>query len=240
MIALLFLYVSVALAADPPPDLLRRVLERESATEDERAHYAYRQKVRIEELETNGRKRGEYREARDVIFSPEGKRFEEMVGRPFRTLDRLILTEEDFRDIREVQPFLFTRDTLPLYQTQFKGEETIAGIPCWILQVSPRQILDGQRLFEGLVWIHQQHLAVIRLEGRAVPQMLGKKENLFPRFATTRKLIDGKFWFPERTTADDVLHFRSGSIRMRMSIDYENYRRFGVESKITFDPKEQR
>ncbi|MBI4909124.1 MAG: hypothetical protein HY820_36225 [Acidobacteria bacterium] len=226
-----------AWADEPPAGLLRRVLERETVTEEQRANYAYRQKVHIEELEPGGRKRGEYREARDVIFSPEGKRFEQLVGKPFRSLDRLVLTEEDFRDIREVQPFLFTRDSLPMYQTKYKGEDTTAGFRCWLLQVSPRQILDGQRLFEGLIWVHQQDLAVIRMEGRAVPQMLGKKENLFPRFVTVRKLVDGKFWFPEKTSADDVLQFRSGALRMKMAIDYETYKRFGAESTVTFDLK---
>ena len=60
---------------------------------------------------------------------------------------------------------LFTRDSLPSYQTKYKGEETTAGIRCWLLQVTPRQILDDMRLFEGLIWVHQQDLAVIRGAG---------------------------------------------------------------------------
>jgi hypothetical protein len=79
-------------AAEPPPDLLKRVLERETQTEAVRGNYAYRQKVLVEELEVRGRKRGEYREARDVVFTPEGQRHEQMVGKPVSTLDRLRLT----------------------------------------------------------------------------------------------------------------------------------------------------
>lgn len=224
-------------AADPPPDLLKRVLEKETATSAVRANYVYQQRVRIEELDTSGRKRGEYRETREVIFTPAGERHERMTSKPFNTLDRLRLTEEDFRDIRDVQPFLFTRDQLFLYGTRFKGEEEVEGMVCWVLQVTPRQILDGQRLFEGYVWVSQEDYSVIQMEGRAVPQMLGKQENLFPRFRTVRTKIDGKYWFPYRTISDDVLHFRSGAIRQRMEIEYSGYQQFGSKVTITFEEK---
>ncbi len=218
--------------------MLKRVLERETQTEGVRANYAYRQKVLVEELEVRGRKRGEYRESRDVVFTPDGQRHEQMLGKPLSTLDRLRLTEEDFRDLREVQPFLFTREQLMLYRAQFKGDEQVEGKACWVLLVSPRQILHGQRLFEGLVWVLQDSYAVIRMEGRAVPQSLGlKQENLFPRFTTIRREVDG-LWFPDRTVADDVLEFRNGPLRIRMNIEYREYKRFGAESKITFgEPK---
>jgi len=240
--AILFCICSiVTLAADPPPNLLKLVLERETETSGVRANYAYQQKVKIEELDPSGRKRGEYRESREVIFTPAGERVERMTGKPFHGLDRLRLTEEDFRDIRDVQPFLFTRDQLFLYQTRFKGEETIDGLACWVLQVDPRQILEGQRLFEGYIWVTQTDYSVIQMEGRAVPQMLGKNENLFPRFRTVRKQVDGKHWFPYRTVGDEVLHFRSGDIRQRMEIEYSAYKRFAAESTIRFEkdpPKE--
>jgi hypothetical protein len=91
-------------------------------------------------------------------------------------------------------------------------------------------------LFEGLVWVHQTDLTVVRMEGRAVPQILSRKqENLFPRFTTIRGKVDGR-WFPLKTVGDEILHFRTGDLRMRLEIDYSNYKRFGADSKITFDP----
>lgn len=240
--AILFCICSiVSFAADPPANLLKLVLAQETETSAVRANYAYRQKVRIEELDPSGRKRGEYSESREVIFTPAGERVERMLGKPYHGLDRLRLTEEDFRDIRDVQPFLFTSDQLFLYRTRFKGEETVDGLTCWVLEIEPRQILEGQRLFEGFLWVNQSDYAVIQMEGRAVPQMLGKKENLFPRFRTVRKQVDGKHWFPHRTVGDEVLHFRGGSIRQRMEIEYSAYRKFGAESTIRFekDPLKQ-
>src|SRR4051794_22259183 len=72
-------------AADPPPNLAKLVAERETATEKERAEYTYRQSVTIDELENNGATRGTYQEKRDIIFSPEHERIEQMVGHPINS-----------------------------------------------------------------------------------------------------------------------------------------------------------
>ena len=62
-----------------------------------------------------------------------------------------------------------------------------------------------------------------------------KKEDLFPRFTTIRKPVDGVHWFPIYTYADDTLQFRAGPQRERLRISYSNYKRFGAIS--TFTPR---
>lgn len=224
-------------AFDMPPNLPKRAAQRETEHESERAHYLYRQTVVVEEIGKKGIAEGSYREVREIVFSPMGERSERVLEPARSTLKRLQLTEEDFRDIREVQPLLLTRDMLWLYQTEYKGEETMDGVPCHVLRVQPRQILQGQRLFDGLLWLAQDDFSVVRSEGQAVPQLRGtKQENLFPHFTTVRAKVDGKHWFPVRTYADDTLDFRTGPIRMRLVVRYDGYRRFGAESSITFDP----
>jgi hypothetical protein len=218
-------------AAAQPAGLAKRVAEKEAETEAARSHYTYRQEVTVED--GGG---GVYKEAREVIFSPSGGRSEEFVGTPTNQLKRLSLTEEDFHDIRNLQPFLLMPDTLWMYQTRPRGEETADGVSCWVLEVKPKQVLDGQRMFEGLFWIEKETLAVVKMEGVAVPQILTRnKQNLFPRFTTFRAKVDGKYWFPVHTHADDVLAFSTGAVRMRMNIRYSNYKRFGAESTIKFE-----
>jgi hypothetical protein len=180
--------------------------------------------------------RGRYREVRDIIFSPKHERTEEMVGKPDNGLKNLILTPEDFADIRDIQPLVLTSDRLWNYDVKFRGEETMEDVDCWVLQVRPRQILEGQRFFDGMLWVDKKGYNIVRMAGQAVPQIrTTKNENLFPRFTTIRKAVDGKHWFPIFTYADDTLHFRTGPQRERLRIEYANYKRFGVES--TFTPK---
>jgi hypothetical protein len=221
---------------EPPPGLVKMVAHRESQTVAERNEYMYRQTVTLEELDDRGIARGRYHEVRDIIFSPEHERTEQVVGHPENRLTRLRLTDEDFRDIRDIQPLVLTEDSLWNYETRFRGEETIDGVDCWVLQVKPRQILEGQRFFDGMVWAEKEDYNIVRLEGRAVPEMRSmSSENLFPRFTTVRKPVDGKNWFPVYTLADDTLEFRTGPQRERLRIEYSDYHRFGAES--TFTPR---
>lgn len=224
-----------AWAAEPPANLSKRVAERETATADERSHYAYTQSVRLEELDARGMRVGMYREVRDVIFSPEGERSEKFVGEPESRLKNLVMTPEDFADIRNVQPFVLTLDQLWLYDVDYKGEEPVEGIDCFVLRLRPKRLLSGQRLFDGMVWVRQDDYSVMQSEGQAVPQIVtGRNENLFPRFRTVRKQVNG-FWFPALTSADDTLHFRAGAIREKLLIRYNDYKRFGSDVVIRFD-----
>jgi hypothetical protein len=49
---------------------------------------------------------------------------------------------------------------------------------------------------------------------------------------TYRENIESNFWFPTYTHADDTLHFKSGDVRIRMTVRYKNYKRFGSTIKI--------
>ncbi len=206
---------------------------RETETEAERNEYTYRQNVTIDELDAKGGARGQYRETRDVIFSPEKDRTEQLIGHPDNGMKYLILTEEDFADIRNIQPLVLTEDRLWNYETKFRGEESMDGVDCWVLQVRPRQILQGQRFFDGMMWVDKKEYNIVRMEGQAVPQIRSTKtENLFPKFTTIRKPLDGKHWFPIYTYADDTLQFRTGPQRIRLRIAYSNYKKFGAESTL--------
>jgi hypothetical protein len=223
-----------ARAADPPPDLAKRVAHRETETAHERAQYAYTQSMRLEELDGRGAESGEYRETREVIFSPTGDRTERFVSEPVSRLKNLVLTPEDFADLRDIQPFVMTEDQLWNYDADYKGEEPVDGFDCFVLRIRPKHILSGQRLFDGMLWVKEDDFSVIRTEGQAVPQIItAKQENLFPRFTTIRRKVNG-YWFPAVTSADDTLYFRTGPIREKLTIRYNDYRRFGSETTIRF------
>jgi hypothetical protein len=214
---------------------MERVAENERENEAARLHYTYRQSVVIDEVEPRG---GRFRESREVVFMASGERVENPVGRGHNDLKRLVLTPEDFEDIRNIQPIMLTPEMLPRYRVRFKGEETIDGLDCWVVELSPRQVFAGFRMFDGMVWVEKSSLMAVRIHGQAVPPVrTSGSENLFPRFTTVRARIDGKHWFPVLTHADDILPFRSGALRMRLEIRYADYKRFGAESTIRFEPE---
>lgn len=227
-------------AADPPPHLLKRIAEREAENGKARQNYLYRQSVTIEEVNNSGMITGRYHEVSDITFSSTHVRNEQVVQAPQNTLTRIKLTPQDFSDLRNIQPFLLTPDQVPLYEGTYKGEETMDGYPCFVEYIQPRQILEGQRFFQGTLWVRQSDLSVVRSEGQAVPQIETlTEENLFPHFTTIRQEVDGKWFFPVRTYADDTLYFREQPQRIRIDIGYSNYRRFGAESTITYGSQDQ-
>lgn len=223
-----------AAAIRPPRDLAKRVARNESLIRQLRDQYTFRQHFRFEELADNGRRMGVYQEEREVLFVPEKGRDEVLTKAPSNSLQRIRLTDEDFHDVREIQNFLFTEDVLWLYQIRYQGEEVVDKEPCWVMRVSPRNLLDGMRFFEGVFWVSKTDEEIVRASGRAVPEIrTTKHENLFPAFTTMRQRIDGH-WMPVMTVADDNLNYSSGHQRVRLQVEFANYKRFGAESAITF------
>jgi uncharacterized protein (DUF2249 family) len=235
VIVMLAIPIMPAASEAPPPDLMKRIAHHEDETVEERLNYAYRQSVTLQELNDRGLEVGRYSETRDIVFSPQQERSEKMVSVPFENLKKLRLTEEDFRDLRDIQPFVLREEFLHNYDVKFRGDEQMDGQDCWVVEIRPRQILSSQRFFEGLVWASKKDFAIVRTEGRAVPQVLSlHQENLFPRFTTIRKPV-GKFWFPAMTYGDDTLPFHTGPQQVKLTIRYTNYQKFGSSSVVTFD-----
>lgn len=227
---------SLQAAETPPTDLIRKIAHREDETVQERGNYAYRQFVLLQELNDRGGEVGRYSETRDVVFSPEHERSEKLISLPLQNLKNLKLTDEDFRDLREIQPFVLREESVRNYDVKFRGEENMEGQDCWVLQIRPKQILQDQRFFEGMLWATKKDFSIVRTEGQAVPQIYSlHQENLFPRFTTIRKPVNGNFWLPWVTYGDDTLPFHSGPLRIKLRIRYTNYQKFGSSTVITFD-----
>jgi hypothetical protein len=139
-----------------------------------------------------------------------------------------VLSPEDQKDLENIQPFVLTSEDLPKYDIQFSGTEKLDELNTYKFCVGPKRIEKNQRYFQGTVWVDGRDLAVVKTDGKAVPDIIkGDNQNIFPRFVTYRENIEGTFWFPTYTHADDILHFRQGDVRMRMTVRYKNYKRFG-------------
>jgi hypothetical protein len=80
----------------------------------------------------------------------------------------------------------------------------------------------------------------VKTYGKTVPDIKKKKnqENLFPKFTTWREQIDGKYWFPTYTRAEDTLKFAIGDVKIREIVKYSNYKRFGSKVTITYQGQE--
>jgi hypothetical protein len=213
----------------PVDDIIRRFAQHESDFKAERDNYTYSQSVVIEDGLVNGPFDEKYQMDSDIIFNPQGRRDEHVTYSPQSTLQRLLLTPEDNKDLENVQPFVLTTEDLPKYDVHYTGREKVDEINTYVFQVAPKKIEKGQRYFQGTLWVDDHDFAVVKTDGKAVPDL---KQNLFPRFVTYRENIESNYWFPTYTHADDILHFKTGDIHMAITVRYKNYKRFGATVKI--------
>jgi hypothetical protein len=199
-----------------------------------RENYTYRQTARIQELEPDAVPRGRYEMVTDIIFSPEGKRTERVVWAPVSTLKNIQMTPEDEQDLRNVQPFVLTSSEILKYWVRYLGKQLADEIPCYLFAVKPKKLEKGERYFQGIVWVDDRDLQIVKSYGRGVGLIRKGFDNLFPKFETYREQIDGKYWFPTYTRADDTLAFQSGPQRIRMTVRYEDYKQFKSEIQIKY------
>ena len=218
---------------DPDPQaIIRNFAAKEAEFAKARENYTYRQTVRLTELDGAGNPMGKFELIEDVVFSTDGKRTEKVVRAPTPTLQRILLTPEDEQDLRHVQPFVLTTDQIPLYDIQYLGRQKVDEVGCYAFSVKPKKMEKGKRYFEGQIWVDDRDLQIVKTYGKGVG--IVKKGNEFPRFETYREQIDGKYWFPTYTHADDTLHFPEYDQRISMTVKYQDYKQFKSQTNITF------
>lgn len=224
-----------------PEEIIRRFADKETQFRQAREQYTYRQDVTVQTLEGNTVD-GEYKEVFDVVFDDQGKRLENVVFAPQTTLSRISMSPEDLDDIRHRLPFVLTSEELSEYQILYVGQQQEDELHCFVFDIAPKQIEGKKRYFQGRIWVDDHDFQIVKTHGKTVPDIRKKKgqENLFPSFTTWREQIDGKYWFPTYTKADDTLHFSGGlnDVHIREVVKYSDYKRYGANTKITFDGSE--
>ena len=225
-----------------PEDIIKRFAAKETEFAKARDQYTYRQDVKVQTLD-GSTVTGEYREVYDVMFNDQGKRIENVVFAPQSSLEQggLSMDQGDFEDIRHRMPFVLTESDLPEYNILYVGQQQEDEIHCYVFDIAPKQIEGKKRYFQGRIWVDDHDFQIVKTYGKSVPDIRkkhGDEENLYPKFTTWRRQIDGQYWFPVYTRADDDLHFKLQDIHIREIIKYEDYKRFGAKSTILFEGKE--
>lgn len=226
------------LAADSPEpsqaqidEIIQKFAANEAQFAKARESYTYRQTARIQELSPSGTVEGRWETVSDIVFDASDKRTERVLRAPVPTL-KITLTPEDMEDLKNVQPFVLTTKELPKYLVRYLGQETLDEISCYAFAVKPKKLEPGLRYFQGIVWVDQRDLQIVKSYGRGTG--IVKKNNEFPKFETYREQIDGRYWFPTYTIANSTLHFQEGDQRIKQTVRYEDYKQFKSSSTITF------
>src|ERR1700691_2327584 len=227
-----------------PDEIITRFAAKEKEFKEARDQYTYRQDITVKTLD-GSTVTGEYHEVFDVLFDDKGHRIENVVFAPQSSLENggLSLDEGDVQDFRNRLPFVLTTEEVPEYNILYVGQQAEDQLHCYVFDIAPKQIVGKKRYFQGRIWVDDHDLQIVKTYGQAVPETRdtkkkGKEEHLYPKFTTWRQQIDGKYWFPSYTRADDTLHFNLNDIHIREIVKYEDYKRFGSKSRILYQGKE--
>jgi len=195
--------------------------------------YAFNRDAKIQTVGLGGQITGTYIRNSFMTFTEDGSRFERILYAPVSTLRDLQITAEDIEDLGGINPFAIEPKYVSQYNFSYVGKEKIDELDLFVFDVTPRVIPDWKksslRLFTGRIWVDDQDLMIVKSKGKAVPE--GKQR--FPIVETWRESVDGKYWFPSFSSADDELVFDNGSVvKIRVRVKYANYRLGRSEVKI--------
>jgi len=202
--------------------------------------YVFNRSATIQTIGMGGQVSGMYRRDSFLNLAEDGTRSEKILYAPISTLTEITITTADIDNLSGTDPFAIDPAAASQYNFTFVGTEKIDELGLYVFDVSPKVITDPkkskQRWFSGRIWVDDKDLMIVKSKGKAVPEPKGEK---FPAVETWRENIDGKYWFPSFTTADDELVFDNGTVvKVRMRVKYTNYSVGQSSVKILDDEEE--
>lgn len=214
---------SPALTAAQIDDIIRKMSAKETEFRRVLNSYAFKRDALVQEIGMGGQVIGEYHRVSDFTFDDQGNRFEKINFFPMPTFAGM--TAEDLEDLGGVNPFALEAAKINQYNFKYVGKERIDELDLFVFDVTPRVVPDAkktkERFFTGRIWVDDRDFQIVKTKGKGIPET---KNNKFPIVETYREQIDGKYWFPTYSYADDDLVFDNGTdLRIRMRVKYTDY-----------------
>jgi TonB family protein len=234
-----FAQQAAAVSGNINPAEIAKIVRAFSAKETEFRHalneYAFKRDAVVQTIGMGGQITGEYHRVSYFTFDDSGNRYEKISFFPMPTLTEISLTAEDLEDLGGIQPFALEASKINQYNFNYVGKERIDELNLYVFDVSPKIMPDPkktkERFFQGRIWVDDKDLQIVKVRGKGVPE---DKDNKYPVFDTYREQIDGRYWFPTYTSADDNLVFNSGQVvHLRMLVRYTDFKVGHAEVKIT-------
>ena len=219
-----------------PPDEVERIVKTFTTKEAQfrRAlnEYSFKRDAVLQSLGMGGQITGEYHRVSFFTFDDQGTRYEKINYFPMPSFQGV--TQEDLDDLGGIQPFALEPSKIPQYDFKYVGKDKIDELSLYVFDVSPKTIPDPkkskERFFSGRIWVDDQDLQIVKTKGKGVPET---KKNKFPTVETYREQIDGRYWFPTYSYADEELIFDNGEVlHIRMKVRYSDFELARAKVKI--------
>lgn len=195
--------------------------------------YSFKRDAIVQSVGMGQQITGEYHRVSLFTFDDKGNRYEKITFFPMPSFGGI--TQEDIEDLGGIQPFALEPSKAASYNIRYIGKEKIDELSLYVFDVSPKVMPDPkkskERLFLGRIWVDDRDMQIVKTKGKGVPET---KVNKFPVVETYREQIDGRYWFPTYSYADDELVFDNGDIlHIRMQVRYSDFAPARAKVRIT-------
>ncbi len=214
----------------PPPiplqTLLQQVAQHEDAIEREYSTYTFRQETRITEFPGAKDKGGEFSVVGEVYQKPEGARYERILKPPDTTLQQTAFSLADVEKLASIPLFILTARQLPNYNVSYEGEDKLDEIHTYILRVKPKQLEHNVERFDGVVWVDDHDMTVVKSYGRFVTDvaMDATLQEPFKDFEVYRENIVGHYWFPTYVDSDALIAMKDSEMHLKLVMRSTNFK----------------
>ena len=218
------------------PAEVERIIKTFTTKESQFRHalneYSFTRDAVLQSIGMGGQVTGEYHRVSLFTFDDAGTRYEKISYFPMPSFTSV--TQEDLEDLGGIQPFALEPAKIPQYDFKYVGKDKIDELSLYVFDVTPKVIPDPkkskERFFTGRIWVDDQDLQIVKTKGKGVPET---KSNKFPTVETYREQIDGRYWFPTYSYADEELIFDKGEpLHIRMKVRYSDFELARAKVKI--------
>lgn len=204
--------------------IVKKFTENESFFRQSLNSYSFKRNATMQTIGMGGQVSGQFKRDSFLTFNPAGERIEKILYAPVSTMTEIIITVADIENLGGIDPFAIEPSQAGKYNFTLLGKERIDELDLFVFDVSPKVMPEVKknmvRLFSGRIWVDDKDFLIVKSKGKAVPE--GKER--FPVIETWRENVDGKYWFPSYSAADDELVFETGqSVKIRVRVKYTNY-----------------
>jgi hypothetical protein len=218
----------------PPAQIIKGFSQKEDIYFTARPQYSYRKTIRIQEFGPDGQPSGEYQATYEAGRTSDGKTYERALASPQSSLEYLQFEPDDVQGLFRAPAFPLTTSQLPKYLLQYLGTETVDEVECYIFQVHPKTLDRQHPYFDGVIWVDQKYLEVVKTYGKWITDLGEYRPSSLPFsiFETYRENVDGKYWFPNYSRSEDVVKLKNRSVLVRVTIKWSDFKQFPA-SEIT-------
>lgn len=214
--------------------IIRAFTAKETEFRNALNQYSFKRDAVIQTIGLGGQISGEYRRVSQFVFDDTGRRFEKILFFPIPNISEVTISAEDLDDLGGIQVFALEASKAHLYKFNYIGKERIDELDLYTFDVAPKVVPDPkktkERFFQGRIWVDTQDFQIVKARGKGIPEA---KNARYPIFETYREQIDGRYWFPTYTYADDTLVFESGrAVHFRMRVKFTEFEKLTGKVRI--------